>query len=154
MATYHLSLKNGIVGAAKNHAEYIMRLGRYSDKSRKEELKYQNSNLPYWANDAVDFFEKADIYERVNGRAYVEFEIALPNEIDIEDNIYIVERFIENNIGMNRVWAYAVHSKAAAFDDSQEQIHAHIMFSERIVTDEMKEALRASKFFKRYKNEN
>ena len=61
MATYHLSLKNGIVGAAKNHAEYIMRLGRYSDKSRKEELKYHNSNLPHWANDAVDFFEKADI---------------------------------------------------------------------------------------------
>lgn len=154
MATYHLSLKNGIVGAAKNHAEYIMRLGRYSDKSRREELKYHNSNLPHWANDAVDFFEKADIYERVNGRAYVEFEIALPNEIDIEDNINIVERFIENNIGMNRVWAYAVHSKVAAFDDSQEQIHAHIMFSERIVTDEMEEALNPSKFFKRYNPKN
>ena len=154
MATYHLSLKNGIVGTAKNHVEYILRLGRYSDKSRKEELKYQNSNLPHWANDAVEFFEKADIYERTNGRAYIEFEIALPNEIALQDNVNILERFIENNIGKNKVWAYAVHSKGAAFDDSQEQIHAHIMFSERIVTDEMEEALNPSKFFKRYNPKN
>ena len=154
MATYHLSLKNGIVGTAKNHVEYILRLGRYSDKSRKEELKYQNSNLPHWANDAVEFFEKADIYERTNGRAYIEFEIALPNEIALQDNINILERFIDNNIGKSKVWAYAVHSKGAAFDDSQEQIHAHIMFSERIVTDEMEEALNPSKFFKRYNPKN
>lgn len=154
MATYHLSLKNGIVGTAKNHVEYILRVGRYSDKSRKEELKYQNSNLPHWANDAVEFFEKADIYERTNGRAYIEFEIALPNEIALQDNINILERFIDNNIGKNKVWAYAVHSKGAAFDDSQEQIHAHIMFSERIVTDEMEEALNPSKFFKRYNPKN
>ena len=154
MATFHLSLKNGIVGTAKKHAEYILRLGRYSDKSRKEELKYSNANLPHWANDAVEFFEKADIYERVNGRAYVEFEIALPNEINIEDNIFMVENFIDNNIGQDRVWAYAVHSKKAAFDDSQDQIHAHIMFSERIVTNAMEEALSPSKFFKRYNQKN
>ena len=154
MATYHLSLKNGIVGTAKKHAEYILRLGRYSDKSRKEELKYDNANLPSWANDAVEFFEQADTYERVNGRAYVEFEIALPNELDLKDNINIIEEFIDNNIGKDRVWAYALHSKRAAFDDSQEQIHAHIMFSERIVTNAMEKALSPSKFFKRYNHKN
>jgi len=154
MATYHLSLKNGMVGTAKNHAEYILRLGRFSDKARKEELKHQNSNLPGWANDAVEFFEKADIFERLNGRAYVEFEIALPNEMDLEENISMVETFINHNIGKDKVWSYAVHSKRAAFDDSQEQIHAHIMFSERIVTSEMEEALCPSKFFKRYNPKN
>ena len=30
MATYHLSLKNGKVGTAEQHADYILREGRYS----------------------------------------------------------------------------------------------------------------------------
>ncbi|MDO4754897.1 MAG: MobA/MobL family protein [Parabacteroides sp.] len=154
MATYHLSLKNGIVGTAKNHAEYILREGRYSNGSRKEELVHHAANLPAWAEDAMEFFCKADIYERINGRAYVEFEVALPNEIGLKDNISLLEKFIESNVGNDKVWAYAVHEKKAAFDDEQLQIHAHVMFSERTVTSGMEEALAPSKFFKRYNAKN
>ena len=149
MATYHLTLKNGKTAQGKAHAEYIMRQGKYANGKRAEELVCTNQNLPRWAESAVDFFDKSDIYERSNARSYREFELALPNELSHEQNKQLVEDFIAKHIGNNKVWAYAIHEKAAAFDPSQNQIHAHIMFSDRIVTDGMDKCKPASKFFKR-----
>ena len=149
MATYHLSLKNGKTAQGKAHAEYIMRQGKYASGKRAEELVCTNQNLPRWAESAVDFFDKSDIYERSNARSYREFELALPNELSHEQNKQLVEDFIAKHIGNNKVWAYAIHEKAAAFDPGQNQIHAHIMFSDRIVTDGMDKCKPASKFFKR-----
>ena len=154
MATYHLSLKNGKVGTAEQHADYILREGRYSGGKRAEELVYKDANLPHWAMSASVFFACADKYERANGRAYTEFEIALPNELTHKENQKLVNDFIATHIGNNKVWAYAIHSKPATFDDSQEQIHAHIMICERIVDDEMAKAKSPSKFFKRYNAKN
>ena len=150
MATYHLSLKNGKTGTAKQHADYILREGRFSSGRRAEELVYKNANLPHWAMSASDFFAHADKYERTNGRAYSEFEIALPNELTHEENQKLVNDFVGKHIGNNKVWAYAIHSKPATFDDDEEQIHAHIMFCERVVEDGMTKAKSPSKFFKRY----
>lgn len=150
MATYHLSLKNGKVGTAEQHADYILRDGRYSGGKRAEELVYKDANLPRWAMSAPDFFAHADKYERTNGRAYSEFEIALPNELTHEENQKLVNDFVGKHIGNNKVWAYAIHSKPATFDDDEEQIHAHIMFCERVVEDGMTKAKSPSKFFKRY----
>lgn len=154
MATYHLSLKNGKVGTAEQHADYILREGRYSGGKRAEELVYKDANLPHWAMSASVFFACADKYERANGRAYTEFEIALPNELTHKENEKLVNDFTATHIGNNKVWAYAIHSKPATFDDSQEQIHAHIMICERIVDDEMAKAKSPSKFFKRYNAKN
>ena len=150
MATYHLSLKNGKTGTAKQHADYILREGRFSSGRRAEELVYKNANLPHWAMSASDFFAHADKYERTNGRAYSEFEIALPNELTHEENQKLVNDFVGKHIGNNKVWAYAIHSKPATFDDDEEQIHAHIMFCERVVEDGITKAKSPSKFFKRY----
>lgn len=150
MATYHLSLKNGKTGTAKQHADYILREGRFSSGKRAEELVYKDANLPHWAMSASDFFAHADKYERTNGRAYSEFEIALPNELTHEENQKLVNDFVGKHIGNNKVWAYAIHSKPATFDDDEEQIHAHIMFCERVVEDGMTKAKSPSKFFKRY----
>ena len=154
MATYHLSLKNGKVGTAEQHADYILRAGRYSGGKRAEELVYKDTNLPRWAMSASAFFACADRYERTNGRAYTEFEIALPNELTHEENKKMVNDFITAHIGNNKVWTYAIHSKPATFDDSQEQIHVHIMICERIVEDGMTKAKSPSKFFKRYNSKN
>ena len=126
MATYHLSLKNGKTGTAKQHADYILREGRFSGGRRAEEIVYKDANLPRWTTSASDFFSYADKYERTNGRAYSEFEIALPNELTHEENKKFVNAFIDEHIGKNKVWAYAIHSKPATFEDNEEQIHAHI----------------------------
>lgn len=154
MATYHLSLKNGKVGTAEQHADYILREGRYSGGKRAEELVYKDANLPRWAMSASAFFACADRYERANGRAYTEFEIALPNELTHEENQKLVNDFVSKHIGNNKVWAYAIHSKPATFDDDEEQIHAHIMFCERVVDDGMAKAKPPSKFFKRFNSKN
>lgn len=154
MATYHLSLKNGKVGTAKQHADYILREGRYSGGKRAEELVYKDANLPRWAISASAFFACADRYERANGRAYTEFEIALPNELTHEENQKLANDFVSKHIGNNKVWAYAIHSKPATFDDDEEQIHAHIMFCERVVDDGMAKAKSPSKFFKRFNSKN
>lgn len=154
MATYHLSLKNGKVGTAEQHADYILREGRYSGGKRAEELVYKDANLPRWGMSASAFFACADRYERTNGRAYTEFEIALPNELTHEENQKLVNDFINTHIGNNKVWAYAIHSKPATFDDDEEQIHAHIMFCERVVDDGMVKAKSPSKFFKRFNSKN
>ena len=154
MATYHLSLKNGKVGTAEQHADYILREGRFSTGKRAEELVYKDANLPRWAMSASAFFACADRYERTNGRAYAEFEIALPNELTHEENQKLVNDFVNKHIGNNKVWAYAIHSKPATFDEDEEQIHAHIMFCERVVEDGMTKAKSPSKFFKRYNSKN
>lgn len=154
MATYHLSLKNAKVGTAEQHADYILREGRFSTGKRAEELVYKDANLPRWAMSASAFFACADRYERTNGRAYAEFEIALPNELTHEENQKLVNDFVNKHIGNNEVWAYAIHSKPATFDDDEEQIHAHIMFCERVVEDGMTKAKSPSKFFKIYNSKN
>lgn len=59
MATYHLSLKNGKTGTAKQHADYILREGRFSSGRRAEELVYKNANLPHWAMSASDISTSA-----------------------------------------------------------------------------------------------
>lgn len=56
MATYHLSLKNGKTGTAKQHADYILREGRFSGGRRAEEIVYKDANLPRWTTSASDFF--------------------------------------------------------------------------------------------------
>lgn len=150
MATYHCSIKNGKTGNGKAHCDYILRVGSYANGTKKEELVYsQFGNLPTWAASPSDFFEKADLYERKNGNVYTEFEIALPNELTLEENIKLVQSFVEENVGNNKVYCFAIHEKNAALDDTNKQPHAHIMFSERII--ENKENIKPDyQFFKKY----
>lgn len=147
MATYHCSIKKGKTGVGKNHCDYITREGKYSLGEKKEELVYKEcGNLPEWAESANDFFDQADLYERANGNVYYEFEIALPNELTKEQNIKMVQDFVNEHIGKNKIYCFAIHDKKAALDDFQNQPHAHIMFSERVADSEKPVYL----YFKRY----
>lgn len=150
MATYHCSIKNGKTGNAKRHCEYILREGSYANGTKKEELVYkQFGNLPDWSAKPTDFFAAADLYERKNGNAYTEFEIALPAELSLEENIKLVRCFVEENVGSNKAYCFAIHEKNAALDNEKRQPHAHIMFSERII--ENKQNVKPDyQFFKRY----
>lgn len=151
MATYHLSLKNGAKGKGGPHALYIMRLGKFSKGEKGQQVIASGEiNLPYWANNSYEFFRAADIYERANGRSYSEFEIALPNELSLEENIRLVKEFIDKAIGSGFVVSYAIHETNAALHEGTSQPHAHIMFSVRQMTDTIDNAKKASLFFKRY----
>ena len=154
MATYHCSIKNGKSDNGKAHCDYILRQGSYANGTKKEELVYkQFGNLPSWAASPSDFFERADLYERKNGNVYTEFEIALPNELSLEENIKLVQCFVEENVGNNKVYCFAIHEKNATLDEKNRQPHAHIMFSERII--ENKQNIKPDyQFFKKYNVKN
>ena len=154
MATFHFSIKPGKVGNAEAHCEYINREGRYANGKRKEELVYKaNSQLPYWSKDINQFFEYADGFERENGNAYYEFEVGLPAELSLEENVKLVYQLVDEHIGKNKVWCFAIHDKMATLEPTQRQPHAHIMMCERIVTD-WDNIKFADKFFSRYNGKN
>lgn len=154
MATYHFALKQGKVGNAELHCDYINREGRYAQGEMKEELAYKEAgNLPYWAKSASHFFECADAFERKNGNAYTEFEVALPAELSLEENIELVQELVAEHVGEDKVYSFAIHEKMASLDNKQRQPHAHIMFSERIITDKNKVKY-IDEFFKRANKKN
>lgn len=162
MSTYHLTMKRGSRGKAANHTDYIMREGRHSNESIAYEfVTAETFNLPPWAETAKDFFRAADRYERSNGNAYTEFEIALPMELSLEENQKLIRQFIEETIGTDKVVAYAIHNKIPSLEEAVTdyslegkadtnylQPHVHIMFSERCISD--KENMKSPNlFFKR-----
>jgi hypothetical protein len=135
MATFHLKIKSGSKGAAANHGAYIGRTGRYA----KEELRGHliaagHGNLPTWANgDPIKFWKAADKNERKNGATYREFEMALPRELDLEQQLELVERFIWTHAA-NKPYQYAIHAPIAALEGNS-QPHVHLMVSDRLLDE-------------------
>lgn len=149
MATYHCTFKHGAVTHAVPHQDYICREGKYGTQRMKEQLVYQESgNLPAFAGgNARAYWQAADEFTRINGRAYEEFELALPQELTHKENIQLVQSFVAKEIGTAHAYTFAIHDKAAANDPQQRQIHVHIMYSPKI-----QDGIERSReqFFKRY----
>ena len=137
MAIYHLSLKNGKKGKAKQHADYISCEGKYEEKSDLRELI--EMNIPEQTKNAKSFFAASDRYERKNGRSYRELEISLANELTHEQNKHALLDFIAKTQLRDKPMLIAIH---AGKDGNQ--LHAHIMFSERANAD-----FKMPAFFKR-----
>ncbi len=136
MASYHCTLKAGKKGNTPLHALYICREGKYRT-TKKDDLEYkEHGNMPAWAQDNPhDFWKAAEEYERANGRTYMEIEVALPNELNPEQRLELVQDFIDEQIGSNHPYTLAIHCPKAALKKEVDQPHAHIMFSERQMDD-------------------
>ena len=149
MATYHCKLNKGKGTYGLQHANYILREGRYSaEQSGREDLIYKESgNLPEWASSPQEFWKAAGLYERVNAVKYYELEIALPNELSNEKNIKIVQDYVKKVVG-DKPYTFAIHDKPAALNEEIRQPHAHIMFSERVAEKGIEYT--KEQFFKRY----
>lgn len=179
MATYHFqtkphgTMRNGFKVNTVSHFDYIMRSGKYEHmKGREDDLVYSTSgNLPDWAEDGRDYWEEAEkqrykgnFYKDKNGelqkspegRAYRDIVLSLPEEeqFTIDDYRKMIDGFLElYRISEEHVYSYAIHSKKAAFDSSHQNIHAHIMFDQRII--EKDRPLKREKYFRMYrKNKN
>jgi MobA/MobL family len=133
MASYHCTVKAGAKGKASAHADYISRAGKYSEGDRYEDLEASAyGNMPKWsAHNPAHFWSASDKYERVNGTAYREIEVALPREFTPSQRLELVQEFIKQELGDKHAYQFAIHKPNAAIEDG-EQPHAHIMFSERI----------------------
>ena len=118
--------------AAASHAQYINREAAFKKRGG---CIATGHHLPPWAEDNPrKFFEAADKYERSNGTRYKEIEFSLPNELNLEQQKEIIDRFLENHL-KDFYYAYAVHDKIGAMSNGQRHPHVHIMFSERKIDD-------------------
>ena len=129
MAEYRLHYKIGKVGYSKAHAEYILRENKYS---KKEDLVYKesgNMNCIIDGTSAVEFWQGADEYERINAITYREFELNIPNELSYEQGIKLVQDFVKTEIGNSHPYSFAIHESHNK--DGEKNLHCHLMFSER-----------------------
>lgn len=125
-------MKVGKKGKAAPHAAYIVREGQYAKRlERGEKLEATEAgNMPAWAKaQPQQFWRAADVFERVNGTAYREMEIALPRELEPTQRAELVRAFVRQEIGELHAYQWAIHTPIAV--DGGEQPHVHLMFSER-----------------------
>ncbi|WP_339353070.1 MobA/MobL family protein [Xenorhabdus mauleonii] len=132
MAIARLSVKVGRKGKGAQHAAYIAREGKYKNRLEKgERLETTDyGNMPAWAADnPQQFWLAADAFERQNGTAYREMEIALPRELTPEQRESLIRDWVQQELGAQHAYQWAIHVPMAA--DGGEQPHCHLMFSER-----------------------
>ena len=163
MATYHLRVKDDTKSggkriSAKKHVDYILRedgkahvdyINREGAQSDRNDCVFKGSQLPKWAKgSAQKFFSAATRYEDKGNVRYREIELSLPNELSLEQNLEIVDRFIADHL-LSHYYAYAVHEKTGELS-GESHPHIHIMFSERLIDDVERASERpACKYFRR-----
>lgn len=107
--------------------------------------------MPSFVKDPIEFWQAADTYERANAKAYMEYEIALPNEFTPDQRKMLVETFLDNHIVPQQYpHSYAIHNVKSRLS-GEEQPHCHLMFS--LKADDGIERT-AEQYFKRYNPQN
>ena len=146
MAIVHVVMKSSSTAPpAAVHAEYIARDGQYQKRGGLELV--ESGNMPAFAReDPHAFWQAADDFERKNGRAYTELQIALPRELTPEQRTELAREAARELMGERFAYTLAVHTPLAK--DNIEQPHMHLMFSERAIDDRTRE-LSEEQFFKR-----
>lgn len=163
MASYHLRVKDDTKSggkriSAKKHVDYILRedgkshadyINREGAQSNRNDCVFKGSHLPKWAKgSAQKFFSAATRYEDKGNCHYKEIELSLPNELTLEQNLEIVDRFIAEHLS-SHYYAYAIHEKTGELSGERHP-HVHIMFSERLIDDVERTSERpACKYFRR-----
>ncbi len=129
MATFHYRIKSGRKGYAARHAAYIVRQGYYS---RREDLLWSAcGNLPDWAEgNPMQLFASSDKYECADGSAYREHEIALPNELTLEQLHELVDALVRRLAGI-KPYMYAVHQPTSALQ-AEMNTHLHLVVVGRL----------------------
>ena len=146
MAIVHVVMKSSSTAPpAAAHAEYIARDGQYQQRGGLELV--ESGNMPEFAReDPQLFWQAADSFERKNGRAYTELQIALPRELPLAERHQLAREATRELLGERFAYTMAVHTPLAK--DNIEQPHMHLMFSERVV-DSNTQILPEDRFFKR-----
>ena len=103
--------------------------------------------MPAFVKDPIEFWQAADTFERANAKAYIEYEIALPNEFTPEQRKTLIETFLEKHVAnRNYPHSYAIHNVKSRIS-GEDQPHCHLMFS--LKADDGIERT-AEQYFKRY----
>ena len=155
MASYHFSVKSKNKGYGLQHYLYISRLMQYEKVRQNSEEILEHIEpgkcMPSWVKDPLEFWQAADTYERANAKVYMEYEIALPNELNPIQRKELMDGFIEKHItAHNYPHSYAIHNVKSRLS-GEEQPHCHLMFS--LKADDGLERT-PEQYFKRYNPQN
>lgn len=154
MAIYNLRVEPDRGRSAVYRYEYTLRVNDFSwEKNSKYDdfLFGQNVNMPDFASeDPKLFWESCENYERANANTFRTIDFSLPTELSDEENIELAVRFAEELFGDKFVYSMAVHSKPSSAQSIQ-NIHCHIMFSERKLDGIERDP---KEFFKRFNRKN
>ena len=145
MAIYHLTAKmisrssgrSSVASVAYRAGEKIRneRDGRIHDYSRRTGVVYSEIMLPQ--NSPEEFQIRSTLWnavehaeKRTDSQTAREVEVALPREFDLQDNIWLLQDYIEDNFVSQGMCAdFSIHDK----EDGNP--HAHIMLTTRHVTN-------------------
>lgn len=147
MAIYRFNTNSGKVGSAIKHYNYINGKDKYGYKEK--EIVYSYDFIPPNI-DSYNFWKCADENEPVNGRTYREFKLTLPHEFSLEENIQLVNEFIEKELGKDYYYSIVIHDKESS-ENGINNIHAHLMFSQRKIDDIERTP---EQFFRKYNRYN
>lgn len=154
MAIYNLRVEPDRGRSAVYRYEYTLRVNDFSwekDSKYDDFLFGQNVNMPDFASeDPKLFWESCENYERANANTFRTIDFSLPAELSDEENIELAARFAEELFGDKFVYSMAVHSKPSGVQSIQ-NIHCHIMFSERKLDGIERDP---KEFFKRFNRKN
>ena len=130
---------------AESHVEYINREKAFAQRGGCIHTEHR---LPKWAkDDPKKFFKAADRYENKKNLRYLEFQLSLPNELTLEQNLEIVHGFIEKQLP-DHYYTFAIHDKIGTMSDGSHNLHVHLMVCPRLIDDVEKEKERpASAYF-------
>lgn len=114
--------------------------GEKFDYSRKEKALYSeivtNGNVPEWAKDRQELWNRVEEKEnRKNSQFCRSFDIGLMKEFDLETNIKLIKKWInENYVDYGLVADLAIHAPHKNTDGTtNENTHAHILIPTRFI---------------------
>lgn len=135
--------------SACKHVAYILgenvkddNLDRSYNYTHKTDILHKNTILPYGSLNFAELWNMAEEKEnRINSRTARTLMCALPNELNILDNMHIVDEFAKNisdkyNVGIS----YSIHN-----DKNNNNPHMHLMMTTRKIDEnqQLKEKVRA-----------
>ena len=142
----HLHFKRTVYrsggGTASKRLEYITRQPerelvaadrqlRYLREDREDLIYERSRNLPAWAaGNPHTYFRAAERYERVNGVAFEEWKVTLPQELSHRQNLALTRDLVDAIAGTRLPITYAFHDPAT-LDGTRQQPHLHLLISAR-----------------------
>ena len=158
----HLHFKRTVYrsggGTASKRLEYITRQPerelvaadrqlRYLREDREDLIYERSRNLPAWAaGNPHTYFRAAERYERVNGVAFEEWKVTLPQELSHRQNLALTRDLVDAIAGTRLPITYAFHDPAT-LDGTRQQPHLHLLISARQLDAQSRPA---AQHFKRY----
>lgn len=144
MAIYSMSVSN-VKSSAGAKFDYISREGKFNKKQEEDLLFCGSKNLPTWAESGRDFWKVCDEFE--GERKAKQIILALPNELDIQSNIEIIESLMSELTKDKNAYSFAIHRNKGKLSEI-DNTHAHIIFTERSKDDTREEPGRETYFKK------